>query len=255
MVPGSAASLGGMRAALRHLSIRNLGLAVGAAVLLGGAGFTAVYFAFFNPRPVATVSLPSPVPVVSASPGTGAGAGVVAVTWRVGTGSFVGYRVREQLADVPAPSDAVGRSSVVSGSLAITTNPDGGATVTGINVTADLTHLQSDSARRDGYVGRNYLETGRFPTATFVRSASLAIPAAVMSGTAGQVTATGQLTIHGVTRDVSINLKVQRSGAVINVVASYGLHWGDFGVQQPQTPFASIQGDPTIEISLVLAST
>jgi polyisoprenoid-binding protein YceI len=61
--------------------------------------------------------------------------------------------------------------------------------------------------------------------------------------------------VHGVTKDVAIPLKIQRSGTSVNVVGSYTFHWGDFGVQQPQVPVASVQGDPTIEISLVLTST
>src|SRR3954453_24258584 len=39
--------------------------------------------------------------------------------WRVATASVVGYRVREKLANVPAPHDAVGRTHAVRGTLAV----------------------------------------------------------------------------------------------------------------------------------------
>jgi hypothetical protein len=52
---------------------------------------------------------------------------------------------------------------------------------------------------------------------------------------------------------VSIPLKLQRSGNGVNVVGSYTFKWGDFGVQAPRVPVASVTGNPTIEISLVLA--
>ena len=71
--------------------------------------------------PTATGSGTSNVPV-AASASDGAGAtdpatvdGAVAGTWTVVEGSEAGYRVREQLANLPAESDAVGRTSSVSG--------------------------------------------------------------------------------------------------------------------------------------------
>lgn len=39
--------------------------------------------------------------------------------WAPGDGSVAGYRVREQLAMLPAPSDAVGRTSGVTGTVDI----------------------------------------------------------------------------------------------------------------------------------------
>ncbi len=50
--------------------------------------------------------------------------------------SFVGYRVREKLASLPAPNEAVGRTSDVTGSLTVT-----GLDVNPVEVTADLTTL------------------------------------------------------------------------------------------------------------------
>jgi polyisoprenoid-binding protein YceI len=226
-------------------------LAFVAAAVVALAAFAGVYLAFFNPRPVATVALPTAVPVTppaSASPVASLG-----TKWSVSSGSFVGYRVREQLAQLPAPSDAVGRTSAVTGSASVTTNADGTASVTTITVKADLSQLASDSGRRDNYVRNNSLDTGQFPDAAFSSSSSFTCPAPVVAGTAaGQATVQGRFTIHGVTRDVAIPLKIQRSGANVNVVGTYQFHWGDYGVNRPSVPVASVQADPTIEISLVL---
>jgi len=221
------------------------------AILVVAAGaFAAIYLTVFNPRHVAAVSLPTASPVPSGSTTAAALGG----SWRVSAGSFVGYRVREQLANLPAPSDAVGRSSAVTGAAAVTTNADGTATVRSIEVSADLGRLASDSARRDNFVRNNSLSTAQFPQATFTSTSSFTCPAAVVAGAAGTASVTGKLTVHGVTRDVAIPLKIQRSGNSVNVVGSYGFRWGDFAVQQPQVPIASVQDDPVIEISLVLTS-
>jgi polyisoprenoid-binding protein YceI len=228
---------------------RNLVVGAVAAVIVGLAAFAGVYLTMFNPKPVATVALPTPVPV-TAAPGSPAAIGA---SWKVTSGSFVGYRVREQLARLPAPSDAVGRTSAVTGTASVAPNADGSASVTSITVKADLTQLASDSGRRDNYVQNNSLETSQFPDATFVSTSAFNCPAAVVGGgAAGSTTVQGKFTIHGVTKDVSIPLKIQRSGSNVNVVGSYQFHWGDYGVSQPSVPVASVQSDPTIEISLVL---
>lgn len=227
-----------------------LGVAVG--LVLAIAAFGGVYLTVFNPRPVARVALPTPAPVASPSI-SGSPSTTLRTSWKVANGSFVGYRVREQLAQLPAPSDAVGRTSAVTGAASVSANVDGTASVTGISVSADLTQLASDSGRRDNFVRNNSLETGQFPNAKFVSTAPFTCPATVVAGAAGDTVVMGKFTIHGVTRDVSIPLKIQRSGAGVNIVGSYRFHWGDYGVQQPSVPVVSVQSDPTIEISLVLA--
>ena len=226
-----------------------IALVAGGLLIAGVAVFGGVYLTLFNPKPVAAVTLPTPSPIPSAS---SSGAAALSAAWKISTGSFVGYRVREQLANLPAPSDAVGRTSGVTGTASVATNTDGTASVTDITVKADLTQLASDSGRRDGYVQNNSLNTQQFPTATFVSTAPFTCPATVVSGAAGDTTVKGRFTIHGVTKDVSIPLKIQRSGTGVNIVGSYQFHWGDYGVQQPSVPVASVQSDPTIEISLVL---
>jgi polyisoprenoid-binding protein YceI len=233
------------------LTRRNILITAAAMVALAAAAFAGVYLTMFNPRAVSAVALPTPSPIASSSPGASPAA--LGATWSVGGASFVGYRVREQLATLPAPSDAVGRSRAVTGSASVVTNVDGSATVSSISVRADLSQLASDSGRRDNFVRQNYLETSRFPDAAFVSSEAFTVPASVVSGGAGTATVKGRFTIHGVTRQVSIPLQLQRSGTSVNVVGSYKFAWGDFGVEKPQVPVASVQSDPTIEISLVLS--
>ena len=232
------------------LTTRNLVIAGVALAVVAVAAFAGVYLTLFNPKPVASVALPTPSPIASA----GASPAALGSTWTVGSGSYVGYRVREQLASLPAPSDAVGRSTAVTGSATVATNSDGTATVSAISIKADLTQLSSDSNRRDNFVQRNSLETGSFPTATFTSTQPFTCPAAVVSGSAGSATVQGRFTIHGQTKDVSIPIQVQRSGAAVNIVATYKFNWGDYGVQQPSVPVASVQGNPVIEISLSLTS-
>src|SRR4029077_5094245 len=75
--------------------------------------------------------------------------------------SFVGYRVDETLAQNRA-NTAVGRTAQVTGTLALD-----GATISSVDVTADLTRLTSDDNRRDGQLHQQALETDLFPQASF----------------------------------------------------------------------------------------
>src|SRR5437762_177695 len=81
---------------------------IGGALILGAAGVGILYFVVFagsSPQKL-TLSSPAPSTSGSTSPDASAGAG----TWTVGSGSQAGYRVREKLASLSAPSDAVGRT-------------------------------------------------------------------------------------------------------------------------------------------------
>lgn len=214
--------------------------------ILGGAGYLFIYQPRLGQVAVSTsaVALPS----ASAAAPTGQANG----QWSVTGGSFAGYRVREQLAQLTAPSDAVGRTSAVTGGLTLALDADGSGSVSNIKVQADLSQLQSDSQRRDGFISGNYLETDRYPTATFSASDPVAVERAVIDGAEGTIKVSGQWSIHGQTKAAAIDLKVRRNGDKVEAVGSYGFQWGDFGVSRPQTQSATVKGDPVIEFSLVL---
>src|ERR1700676_2527164 len=98
------------------------------ALLAVGGGFTLivvalllVYFVLFptsSPKPfnLVTSTAASTRSTSSASTSTASAGG----HWSVATGSQAGYRVREKLAFLPAQSDAVGRTSSVTGEATLT---------------------------------------------------------------------------------------------------------------------------------------
>src|SRR6202521_1656021 len=171
---------------------------VGGALILGAAGVGIVYFVVFAGSSPQKLALSSPTPSATgstASPAASPGAG----TWTVGSGSVAGYRVREQLASLPAPSDAVGRTSAIKGTLSLTQSA-GNDSVTAASFSVDVSTLTSDRAMRDQRLHQQGLESDRFPTATFQLMSPIALPATAGNGQAIHVSATGALTIHGVTK-------------------------------------------------------
>jgi polyisoprenoid-binding protein YceI len=172
----------------------------------------------------------------------------VAGTWNVAADSVAGYRVREQLASLPAESDAVGRTDQVTGS--ITVESDGATTtLTAGSLTVDTTTLASDESRRDNRLRNEGLETDRFPTATFTLTQPVDIPAAAVAGTPTDITLTGDLTLHGVTKSVEIPAQAQLVDGTIKVAGSTTFPLSDYEIVAPNIGgfIVSIADDGTLE--------
>ena len=141
--------------------------------------------------------------------------------------SFAGYRVEEELARIGATT-AVGRSTVLTGSLVFD-----GAAITEVVIEVDLTALTSDDSRRDGALRRQALETNTYPTTTFTLTEPIPIDAAPAEGETLSVTATGDLTLHGVTREVQIPMEGQLVGDRVAVVGSLEIIFADYDMDTP----------------------
>jgi polyisoprenoid-binding protein YceI len=161
------------------------------------------------------------------------------------SGSWVGYRVQEELAGVGG-TEAVGRTPDITGSITLS-----GTTITAADLAADLTTLRSDESMRDGQLGRQGIQTDQFPTATFVLTQPIELGAIPEENVAFDVTAVGDLTIHGVTQNVSIPLAAIRSGDIVGARGSLTFAWADFGMEQPSSMrVVSLADDVTMELQV-----
>jgi polyisoprenoid-binding protein YceI len=163
-----------------------------------------------------------------------------------GSESFVGYRVQEELATI-GTFTAVGRTQNVTGTLEF----DGEA-ITVVQVTADLTTLASDSNMRDGQLKRQALETNTYPTATFVLTRAIELDEVPAEGETLSATAVGDLTLHGVTRSVSIPLEGQLTNGFVVVVGSLDIKFAGFGIKQPTSPAVlGVEDHGLLELQLI----
>lgn len=80
-------------------------------------------------------------------------------------GNVARFRVREQLARIPFPNDAVGEVQSLSGSLAVTT--DGVVIPEASRFVIRVADLATDQDRRDNYLRRNTLNTDSYPDVIF----------------------------------------------------------------------------------------
>jgi polyisoprenoid-binding protein YceI len=216
---------------------RILLIAVAAAAVVGGGAYGV--FA------VLSGGGPEPVALSSAEPQRATGD--LSGTWSVSAAdSFVGYRVREKLAFLPAPNDAVGRSDAIEGTLEIS-----GLTVESVDVTADLRELESDRDMRDNRLRELGLETDRFPEARFELTEPIAFDARPDAGQQVERSAAGRLTLHGVTRDVTVPLQAQWGEDRIEVVGTLEVQFSDYDIEQIRLNQVTTEDNGTMEFQLV----
>jgi polyisoprenoid-binding protein YceI len=233
----------------RNLLLLVIGVAAVATVIGGGYG---LWYILVGPSGPAAVS--------SGAPAVPTGAAIAAPasldgTWNVdtssgtvddGTASFVGYRVQEQLVGVGGHT-AVGRTPKVTGSMKLT-----GGTVSDVTITADMTALVSDDSNRDGQLRRQAIESQKFPTATFALTQPIDLGTLPADGTSVGASATGTLTLHGVTKTVTVALQAVRQGGIIAVTGSLPIVFGDYSIQKPNSfSVLSVDDHGTMELHLL----
>ena len=187
---------------------------------------------------ILAASCAAATPAASAAPATAQAAASTSpartgITFKVGPSSKATLKVREQLANVAAPSDAILTTNAVSGSFTLL--PDGTFTPDS-KIAVDLRTLKSDRTQRDQFIQRNPLETATFPNAEFVpkRTAGLALPLAATGDLT--FTITGSMTIHGTAKDVTLDVTAKRAGADLTATATNATSpwkFADFGLTPP----------------------
>lgn len=203
-----------------------------------------------QPAPTATAQPTAPAPTATASPTPTAQASG-GVTFTVSSGSKAVVRVTEQLADRKDLSDAVLTSDKVSGEFTLLPN---GTFTPSSKIVVDLTALASDSRQRDNFIKNDTLGTRQFPEATFVpaKVEGLTLPLPASGDLAFKLA--GQMTIRGVTKDVTFDVKATRNGADLTSTANVtpAFQFGTFGMTQPRVfSVLSIKDEIRLEVQLV----
>ena len=151
----------------------------------------------------------------------------------IADGSSATYRVTEQFVGVAFTNEAEGTTNLVSGTLTI--NADG-TVAPGSKLTVDLRGLKSDQDQRDGFIQNRTLETAKFPYAEFVPTRVTGLDKMIPSTGQAGISLTGNLTIHGVTKEATfqgIATFNPRTNAVAGR-ARTSLTFDEFGLTQPK---------------------
>ncbi len=155
--------------------------------------------------------------------------GVIDGEWVVSSAgeSFAGYRVGEELSSI-GTNTAVGRTSDIAGTLEFD-----GSMITAVNIEVNVASLTSDDSRRDRQLRDRGLQTNSFPTATFSLITPIEVSPVPSEGEPFAAVASGELTLHGVTHPVSIELSGQLVDGLVVVVGSTGIQFADFDITPP----------------------
>jgi polyisoprenoid-binding protein YceI len=168
-------------------------------------------------------------------------------TWTVVTGDniFVGYRIQELFGGETIKKTATGRTPAVSGTLTVQGNQ-----ITSVEIAGDVQQLKSDQSRRDATQKDDGLQTNTFPTATFKLTQPITLPAAPAEGVTADVEAVGELTLHGVTKQVTIPLQASLKDGRINVAGGADIVLADYSISPPRSGFVNVDDAGVFEVQL-----
>jgi polyisoprenoid-binding protein YceI len=147
------------------------------------------------------------------------------------TGNEARYRGREQLAGIDFPTDAVGVTHDITGSLVV--EPNGTIFPDSSRIVVNIQNLKSDKSTRDRYLHTHSIEIDKYPTVMFTPKSFLGLN--TKPGTAGSTFGmTGDLTVHGVTHPVTWQVNAHEDGDDILGTATTKFTFHDFGMEPPK---------------------
>jgi len=166
---------------------------------------------------------PTQAPLALPTTAAQAPAGPLDGTWSVSAGT-AGFRVPETALGIS--NDVVGRTSAVSGALAIS-----GDRVTSAAFRVGLAAVKVSGKTQPQLA--TSLHTGRFPVATFTLASPAAFGASLGTGGTVTVTAAGQLSLNGLTRPVTLTVSARRDGASLEITGTIPVAFSRWDIEGP----------------------
>ena len=164
-------------------------------------------------------------------------------TWLATSDSTVGYRVKEVLGGVD--TEGVGRTNQVNGSLTIQDT-----TLLSTVFEIDVASITSDSSKRDAQFAGNIMDAATYPTANFRLLTPIDLGTIPADGQKITATAVGELTLHGVTNQVSFDVTATIDNGIIGVLGSIDITFADYGIANPSNGFVTTGDTGLLEFVL-----
>jgi polyisoprenoid-binding protein YceI len=149
----------------------------------------------------------------------------------VPTASTVTYRVGETFVTGNQFTTAVGTTRAIQGDIFVDrAHPSNSRIGT---ITIDISTFQSDRARRDRAIREGWLESSKFPTATFTPTSIQGLPPTYTDGQAMPVHIAGNLHVRDVTKPVVFTGAVRLAGDTLTGSFQTMVLMTDFGFEPP----------------------
>jgi polyisoprenoid-binding protein YceI len=206
-----------------------------------------------GPTPTAdTAVLPSPTdaaPVAgdaSAQTTSPAASGAAAVdgVWNVTQDSTLRYRVTESINGFD--TEGVGETNRITGTLTLA-----GSAATAADFTVDMTTFTSNESRRDNQFNGRIMSVTEFPTSRFVLTSPIEFGAVPSAGETLTATATGELTLRGVTNPVTFDVTATLENDKVGVLGNIPVLFADYGIPNPSFGTITTEDNGLLEFILV----
>jgi polyisoprenoid-binding protein YceI len=107
---------------------------------------------------------------------------------------------------------------------------------------------------RDGQFDGRIMQVAQFPTARFTLTSPIALGAHTKAGTTIAASATGQLTLHGVTRRITFPVMARYTSVAIEINGSIPVTFSDYKISDPSFVGINVDPDGQLEFLLTLHS-
>ena len=169
------------------------------------------------------------------------------------------YKVAEKMVGIDTGNDATGTTETVTGVIVL--KADGSIDGAQSKITVALSSLKSDQELRDMYVQGYVLQTEKFPTLEFVPTKAVGMPFPLPMGKplpqtkitnypeAAAFKLVGNMTLHGVTKEVTWNIVSTMNNENVSGQASTTVQFAMFNLTKPKVPLlASVHDDIRLEV-------
>ena len=157
------------------------------------------------------------------------------------------YLVREQLANLDFPIDAIGETNEVDGSIVLDKN--GNVINEKSIIIVNVKSLKSDSGKRDKYISRKSLESSTYPEVKISIKKIDNLPWPLPNNGENDITIIGDMTAHGVTDQIAWNTKVNFNNNSVKGLAKTNFKFEKFDMQLPRVAIV-LSVDDNIRLEL-----
>jgi polyisoprenoid-binding protein YceI len=116
-------------------------------------------------------------------------------------------------------------------------------------ISVDISLFTSNSAQRDNFIRKNFLQSSQYPLATFTPTSVDGLPTSYVDGQDYTFKVSGNLTVHTVTKPVTWDMTARLTGNTLTGLATTTVKMSDFGVG-PITLAGILQTQDDVKLTL-----